>query len=360
MVKERPIFFLMRLQSRPRRGFGSGFTLIEILIVMLIVTMLMAIAIPRIRMVTREQSLREGARIVGSLIGKARDEAMLNGTAGVVLRRNTNFEFDNSWFACTEIGALRAVPDYVGDQIYLKGATPSRGAFKFSGSKIDIPYPIEQQDNPPVTVGDSISINHSSSRFEILEVEPTQSSDGAPVLRLKVDVNGTYPSLPPSFEDVPFLIRRRPRLRRSSTQQLGGRRIIDLRYSGFDPVFESTVKEGGYEFSNYDIEILFNKSGHIGKLLYWELNGSNQRTGALVTRTTGLPIYLLVTDTPASNSMSPFSRLAFWVTIHFQPSSPAIGYSEILQRDPLLDGLPGATASQAIKARGIANDEAHH
>ena len=353
MVKDRQnFFFIARLECRPNapRELRLGFTLVEILIVLLVVTTVMALAIPRLRVLTREQSLREGARILGSAIGKARDEAQLNGSGGIVLKRNPNFNSQGDWFASTEIGILRAVPDYIGDQIYIKGATPPRGAARIAPNIIDIPYPIEHEDNPPVSVGDLISVNHSATSFEITGVEPNLAT-GTPVLRLTVDVANTYPALPPQFDDVPFVVQRRPRLRRSSTQLLGGQRMIDLRFSGYDPVFEE-VKDGNDEFINYDIEILFGKTGHTSKILFWELNQSNQRTGRLVTDRTSLPIYLLVTD----RASSPLSKLAFWVTIKFQPSSPTIGYSEVLRNHDLLKSY----RRQAREARGMANDEALH
>lgn len=362
-----PILRLQRqtfsLSSIGCRRFGprSGFTIIEILIVLLIVTFIMALAIPRLRVVTREQSLREGARIIGSAVGKARDEAKLNGNGGIVLRRNPNFTFQNAWFASTEIGILRAVPDYVGDQIYIRGATPPRGATRIDAHTINIPLPIEHEGNPPVSIGDSISLNHSSTRFKITNVEAREPESLAPVLQLTLKVADPYPALPPFFEDVPFVVERRPRLRRSSTEQLGSRRIIDLRFSGSNPVFRHEVEtEDDHKFRNYDIEILFNKSGRISQLLYWELDGTNKRTGTLATENASGPIYLLVTESPENFERSPLSELAFWVTIKSAAVNPTVGYTTIMPERSLNGMTQLEIGVEASEARGLANEEALH
>ncbi len=330
----------------------TGFTLIEILIVLIILTALMALAIPRVRLVSRENGLRTASTTVGSMFATARDEAKVNGTAGVLLRRNSNFVEGNLWFAADQIGILRAMPDYVGDQVFVKGATPKRGAMRLSDSSVGIPLPIEHESHPPVESGDWISLNHAAAKFEILATEVEDR-----MLRLTLDVGEKYPCLPPKFDDVSFVIHRKPQLRRSSLTSLGERQFIDLRLSGFDPVFERVIEDLDPYFENYDIEVLFEKKGYISSLLYWEVDANNNRTGRRVTRYTTTPIHFLITDAPESADTFPLADLAFWVTIKFEPAAPTISYSKMLGEARMTQLTPKMIGRFATQARGT-NDEA--
>ena len=339
-----------------------GFTLIELLFVMLIALIVLAVAIPRIRMVSKERGIRETARIVGSTISKASDEATINGTAGIVIRRNPNFSTGNRWYASTELGILRAVPIYVGDQPYAKGANPSRGANRISDTEVDIPRPIEHDENPPVEAGDKISLNHASVQFDIKCVTPELSDEGFAVLRLELDVNpGSYPSIPPEFEDVPYAIHRHPTLRRSSLQKLPEGYIIDLRFSGIDPVFDRLVADVDPPFKNYDIEIIFDKAGYLAGMFYRELDANNVRTNRFVKKRPGDAIYLLIAEAPLSNDASPLaSDLSMWVTIQLQSTNALVGYN-VPQSETSVRRTEGAELSSIVEnARGLAVSGALH
>jgi len=356
MIKARTTRFLSKQKESAR-----AFTLIELLLVMLIALIVLSVAIPRIRIVSKERGIRETARVVGSLISKASDEAIINGTAGIVIRRNPNFSIEGRWYASTNLGILRAVPIYFGDQPYSKGATPSRGANRISDTHVDIPRPFEHDENPPVNVGDKISLNYSPVQFSIEDIEPEFSDEGRAVLRLELDVNaGSYPSIPPEFEDVPYAIHRQPILRQSSLMDLPEGHIIDLRFSGHDPVFESVVEDVDPPFENYDIEIIFDRAGYITSMFYQELDADNIRTDRSVKRTPDKPIFLLITDAPISNEASPLaSDLSMWVTIQLQSTNPLVGYN-VSQSDSSLP-VGGVVPTRVIEeARGMAASGAHH
>jgi prepilin-type N-terminal cleavage/methylation domain-containing protein len=322
-----------------------GFTLIEMLLVLLVATILLVVSIPRIRTVSKERGIRETARVVGSMISKASDEATINGSAGIVIRRNRNFISESQWYASTKLGILRAVPPYVGDQPYARGAFPTRGANRVSATAVHIPMPIEQDENPPVVAGDKISLNHSPVQFEIKEVTAETVDSGRSVLRLELDANpGSYPSIAPAFQDVPFVIHRQPVLRQSSLEELPGGYIIDLRFSGFDTVFPEVVEEADPPFQNYEIELIFNQHGYVVNLVYRELNFDNIRTGRSIKSIPGKPIYFLVTEIPNSAEQSPLANsLSMWVAVKLQSTNPFVGYN-IPQ--------PEKTVAK-IKARGI-------
>lgn len=325
---------------------------------MMVIVILLAIIIPRLRIVTRERELREAARAVRAMIAAARDDAVTNRSGGILFRRNTNFVHKGSWYASTELGILRAVPDYVGDQVFVKGAFPRRGAFRASAAQVEIPYPIEQEDSALVQIGDSLSLNHSSAKFEITAVEQAISNQGARVLRITLDVGVPYPSIPLRFDDAPFVIQRRPRLKRSSLTEIPGDHLVDLRFSGFDPVFEPLVKDVEPNFRNYEIEILFEKGGYLSRFIYWELTADNQRTGRRVSRRTTDAVFLLVTDAPVSSDNFPLAAPGFWVRANVQPSSPVVEDS-IRLRDRQMSSLNNLEiADLAREARGGGFQEA--
>ena len=336
-----------------------AFTLIELLFVLLISFIVLAAAIPRIRMVSKDRAIRETSRIVGSMFTKAREEAMINGRSGIVLRRNSNFAAKGQWYASTKLGILRAVPKYVGDQPYAKGANPIRGATRSSHTEVDIPIPIEQKENPPVVAGDSISLNYSPVQYLIKEVSYDFSEDDQPILRLELEVNsGGYPSIPPEFEDVPFAIHRQPILRQSSLEELPRGYLIDLRYSGA-PVFDSDFNPSEPEFENYEIEFIFNNSGAIDKVLYWELDAQNFRTGCFAKKLHSSSVYLLVTEALLSPEESPLaSELAMWVKIAPYSITPTVGYNTP-QQDSVYAAGPQRIEDVVDRARGNAGFEAN-
>ena len=65
-----------------------GFTLIELLMVISVMIILAAIVIPKLRVVTADRKIREAARVVESMFASARDDAMVNGFAGIEIVRN--------------------------------------------------------------------------------------------------------------------------------------------------------------------------------------------------------------------------------------------------------------------------------
>ena len=62
------------LKSNQRRGF----TLVELLVVIGIMLVLVAIALPSIRFLTKGNTVREAARVVNTFIASARSDAATN------------------------------------------------------------------------------------------------------------------------------------------------------------------------------------------------------------------------------------------------------------------------------------------
>ena len=346
------------------RSNHSGFTLVEILVVLVIATVVLSMAIPRIRTVNRERGMREAARVVGSALANASQRARVDGVAGVVIKRNPNFVAGSLQYAATELSLLRSVPNFTGDQQYDENIN-NRGASKSGGldTQVQIPFPFEQEEFDLIRAGDSISFNNSSVQFRI-----NNASRAGNFLNLDLDVQANgYPKLPDELDNVPYVVHRQPRILRSSTATLPQNHIIDLRFSGFevldgfDPdnnattpndigcfvppygaapvirrqqlttIFEPAPTDfnGGVfpAVENYDIEILFDEEGAIDRVLYKD--GAN-----VVVRIPLGPIYFLVTQTPdsvdVSGEVATADDSAFWVTVSNVNGSTNIGYNNPL------------------------------
>ena len=78
----------MKVNLKIRRT--QAFTLVELLVVITILVLLAAIAIPQLRAVNKERNIRETSRVVASLFAQASQRAQLDGVAGVLMRRNPN------------------------------------------------------------------------------------------------------------------------------------------------------------------------------------------------------------------------------------------------------------------------------
>lgn len=340
-----------------------GFTIIELLFVLIVATILLSVAIPRIRLLTQERGVREAARIVASKFSIASEQARANGTAGVLIRRNPNFVDGAYWFAATEIGVLRAVPNFVGDQSYEKGLQPPLGATKTSSTEVEIPIPIEFREQSPIKPGDWISFNHTPAQYEITETNSGNSITDAslPILKLKLEVKEeSFPQLPPKLDDAPYVIHRQPKLRRSSLQQLPSQYLIDLRFSGYDnvvPVFDRSVEVGDTAFENYDIVFLFNRSGEIEKVYFHEVDQRNRRTGVVASHRPNSAIHLLVAQTANSYNTSPLAdALSLWVKIGPNTGSAIVSYI-----DPQRENRVSHTEHGDItRSRGITHIEARH
>jgi len=239
----------------------QAFTLVELLVVITILVLLAAIAIPQLRAVNKERNIRETSRVVASLFAQASQRAQRDGVAGVLMRRNPNFVSLGVEYAVTEMSLLRRVPDYSGDNFATAATATAFGAgatsFTTVPFSVRIPKPIDQDDVQVIQVQDLISFNNSTAQYQITAINEV-APDGVPFLDLTLNNGGlpavtgapeTATSLPdPSVgitayafdgvsmtftSGVPFVVQRSPRILRSSTLTLPDGFIVDLRFSGF-------------------------------------------------------------------------------------------------------------------------------
>ena len=360
---------------------SRGFTLVEILVVLVIAAVVLSIAIPKIRTINKERNLREAARVVGSLFANASQRAVIDGVAGVRIVRNPNYIIPGTGtgalgtemqYAATEISLLRSVPNFVGDSVGadIENALPAG----MPDNAIAIDMPLEQEALGIIQAGDFISFGNSRSRYRILSISPDTTEDGMPFtppigdprkMQLIVDLAGY---LPAPQDEAAFSVYRRPRVLRSSTTRLPDNYILDLRYSGFDvldgfydpdgipdngdevgsfvppytgavttqprqltSVFEPAPVDlvgGPYSaanppIQNYSIDFIFDEEGSIETVVY-------EGGGNTVFRLPLALTYFLISEAPnsvdAANEISTADENALWVTIG-NSGTTNIGYN---------------------------------
>ena len=95
---------------------NSGITLVELLVVISILAVITAVMLPRLRTINKDRNIRESARVVGSLLAKASQNAVNDGTAGVIIERNENFVDDEGViYGASTMYLMRKVPVFTGD-----------------------------------------------------------------------------------------------------------------------------------------------------------------------------------------------------------------------------------------------------
>ncbi len=381
------------LSSKHNSKHRKGFTLVELLVVLVIATVILSLAIPRIRTVNKERNLREAARVVGSAFANASQRAVSDGVAGVRIIRNPNFVIGTRQYAASEISLLRKVPNFSGDAV---GATITNTLPTGSpDNQISIILPLEQAALQIIQPGDEISFGTSPARYTILEANSGLLEDGAAntglvqTMQIIVDQLGY---LPTPRDGSTYVIHRRPRVLRSSISFLPEGYLVDLRYSGFvlldgyDPgnplapgglgcydvaggvvrpqqlttVFEPAPTDFAPAptgapaipanlVENYIIDFLFDESGAIDRIIYTE-NGDEDLDGfpfeTVFRRPLG-PIYFMMAEAPntidTNKPLGTAEDSVLWVSVATSGSTN-IGYNNSAesQSSGLTENLFGA------------------
>lgn len=224
-------------QVAAQAGRRSGLTLIELLVVIMILGIIMVLAIPRLRMISEDRSVREAARVAGSVFAKASQRAITDGVAGVCIELNPNIlDVDNVQYAGTALYMMRALPTYSGDDLepkaqrYVDNSLPTE-TFVF----IPLPYQFNPADiydtRNVIQLNDYISFNFSSVRYQIAGLEPNQPNPGQLKIRLVSDL--IKPPLPGGDGlQFPFVVYRQPKVDENSRVELPEGYVIDMRFSG--------------------------------------------------------------------------------------------------------------------------------
>jgi len=159
----------------PRLKYTTGFTLVELLVAIAVISLLAAISLPALRTTLREQKVKRGASLVQSIIEEARARAIVAGGGGIIIDRlgsDNLLERSQS----TRIRLADVPPPYTGDSsesvavfgynagmpTYALWFSPS--AAQITRSRLDI---IAGNKQTLINIGDSILLGSAGLRLII-------------------------------------------------------------------------------------------------------------------------------------------------------------------------------------------------
>lgn len=167
--------FVIRQNNRHAPARRRGITLIELLVVISIMTMVAAIAIPRMRPMMENRNIRESARAVNVFLSQARVRAMETGRpCGVLFQRDTDL---NRPFACTVMRQIEIPPPYGGNSI------GSVIRVQYGGAGVPLKAQVDMSDIPPdglIRRGDTIQLDYQGPFYQIVDDRSDNSPSGDP------------------------------------------------------------------------------------------------------------------------------------------------------------------------------------
>ncbi len=280
-----------------------GFTLIEMLLVMSIMLVLAAMVIPKLRVVTADRKIREAARVVESMFATARDDAKVNGFAGIEIVRNPNYTN-----GATSLFRMRSLPpysgDFIGDMATIIKVPPVPPSLLF---RYQVTFPAGSYTP---TTDDFLQFNLRG---------PLYQWDGAEL------VIGPHQPYPPEGT-FPFKVFRKPIRVVSSEVRLPRGQYIDLQLSGFGiPPLTGTDS----------VAVIFDKHGAIDRFFP---NGVGGVGGQLPPD----PLFLLVASDEEANGIAPLDNISnLWITVN--QTNGAVNTSEM-----------GTNTGSLVAARALA------
>ena len=317
-----------------------GLTLVELLIVISIMAILTALIVPQVRTVNKARNLRESARVIGTAFAAARDRAVADGSAGILIRRNPNFMFNANGaiappieYASMTLYQMRRLPPYTGEY------SDSTADLQFDAgtgqyyTEIDAPFDVNL-----VNPGDTVYFNDGALGFVIDSVVPSATPG---LIRINLNIvnvvgmanyGGNLMPPPPLNVPMRFRVERAPQIIESTEVTLPEGYYIDLRYSGpldgsDDDANAATLTKFSLQGDTNDILVFFGSDGGIDRV---QFNGVRARLGGA--------LYLFVNEyDPADaaaglDASTAASRLlaksnALWVTVGEQTGGVSIGYN---------------------------------
>ncbi|MEC9091284.1 MAG: prepilin-type N-terminal cleavage/methylation domain-containing protein [Planctomycetota bacterium] len=251
---------------------SRGFTLVELMIVIAIMLVMVGVAIPTIRLLTKGDKVREATREINLFIESARADAVNRGFGGIWIVRSEN-NFNKS----TRIFKVKRSQRYSGDFENVKAfIVPS-----LDGSLLNV-YLVESENvlcrlPGGIQKNDRIQFNERGPWFTIVgdpalevghPVRKDPQGEPVPSCCLQVHTNG-YRS--PLKGETSFCVDRFPVISSRDSVQLPKGTFINLAHSGFAAEMDgSGVYAGGDDFLSADqsgILISFREDGSLDRVV---------------------------------------------------------------------------------------------
>ena len=338
------------LKSNQRRGF----TLVELLVVIGIMLVLVAIALPSIRFLTKGNTVREAARVVNTFIASAQADAATNEFGGVWIERG------NDPNKATRIYKIRRPQRYSGDFEGTKvqivhgtdfGTCVAAGNFTmnavFNADQNTLFYR-DSNDVRGINVNDRIQFDNKGVWFVIQEIcevlpDPIDPSDpdrieffvceialsGSDLSRDSMNQFDGYNAYakPPLEEEVSFRIERTPMISTRDYVQLPKGTYINLADSGFviddfGLPNDSDLRGSGAEFrspvgvnKSTPIILTFRKDGSVDRVDY-QLNTGTAYTNKSQFPPSSMYFHIANEREDLDRSVSPLEDLdSLWVSV---------------------------------------------
>jgi prepilin-type N-terminal cleavage/methylation domain-containing protein len=321
--------FLSAVSAKPGQSPARGVTLLELLIVMTIMLMITAAAIPVILPATQNRRMREAARLTSSYISGARSRAIESGRpVGVMIERFNGLPYSMN------LSYVEVPPPYAGDFLNSRVTVTGAGITGFVGGT-DVLW------QNVVRVGDLVQLDYKGPLYVIapfsgLTPGATLTSANLPTtmnpwtLQLVSGAAFVLPAAYANLPGVPFQIFRQPVRSSAAPMQLPEGVVVDLINSGvttsgvFPTTFVPPINWLTTPPVPWNAIITFAPSGRVDFVTLG--------TAGTLTRPTG-PIFLLlgrrdlmadVSQTGNDDNLYDSTNLTnaylqnFWVTIGYQ------------------------------------------
>lgn len=253
----------------------TALTLVELLVVIVILTLLVAVVLPLAQPTPSQRLVREASRQVNAFLASAQARAKAEEREyGVLLIP------DGSGERCFDLAMAKVPPVYAGDEVSAIAKISSSSARRATlegADRIATSLDYDDPSNRFVGVDDRIRFNYRGPWYRINRIEAPQGVAGAPRkidVRYEFDVDGDGTDdapMPPTGAEYKYQIKRKPRASAAGTMTLPTGSYIDLSVSGEGiaqpPIVQKVLPSG---------PIMFDAKGRLKSDSIYLLVGSMQ------------------------------------------------------------------------------------